>query len=165
MQRSHKGYLSAVNGYIEETEWDVVEDKTDWNHKIKGTRNLDVLQETDNLTQSSGTYYMEQEYTLETGKDYNMGMGLATDIKNTIKDSVPFASKEGTKSFFIGVLFDAYRGINNKLLENSILNYKEVISSEAEAIEKLNKNENRRKVIIIEASDTFKINSDSAYHI
>lgn len=137
MTYKHKGYLSAVNGYIEETEWDVVEDKTDWNHKIKGTRNLEVLQETDNLTQSSGTYYMEQEYTLETGKDYNMGMGLATDIKNTIKDSVPFASKEGTKSFFIGVLFDAYRGINNKLLENSILNYKEVISSEAEAIEKL----------------------------
>ena len=28
-----------------------------------------------------------------------------------------------------------------------------------------NKYENRRKVIIIEASDTFKINSDSVYHI
>lgn len=27
------------------------------------------------------------------------------------------------------------------------------------------KDENRRKIIIIEASDTFKINSDSAYHI
>ena len=80
---------------------------------------------------------MEQEYTIETGKDYNLGKGLATDIKNTIKDSVPFASKEGTKSFFIGVLFDAYRGVNNKLLENSILHYKEVISSETKAIEKL----------------------------
>ena len=28
-----------------------------------------------------------------------------------------------------------------------------------------NKNENGNKVIIIETSDTFKINSDSAYHI
>ena len=137
MTYKHKGYLSTVNGYIEETEWDVVEDKTNWNYKIKGTRNIDILPETDKLTQSSGTYYMEQEYTIETGKDYNLGKGLATDIKNTIKDSVPFASKEGTKSFFIGVLFDAYRGVNNKLLENSILHYKEVISSETEAIEKL----------------------------
>ena len=28
-----------------------------------------------------------------------------------------------------------------------------------------NKDENRRKIIIIEASDTFKINSGNAYHI
>ncbi len=28
-----------------------------------------------------------------------------------------------------------------------------------------NKDENRRKIIIIEASDNFKINSDSVYHI
>ena len=81
---------------------------------------------------------MEQEYTLETGKDYNMGMGLATDIKKHHK-KIQFLLqvKREQNHFFIGVLFDAYRGINNKLLENSILNYKEVISSEAEAIEKL----------------------------
>ena len=138
MTYDREGYLSTANGYVEESGWEVVEDKSDWKYRIEGERNLEVLSETDKLTQSSGAYYMKEDYTLKTGKDYNLGKGLVTDIKNTVKESVPFASKEGTKSFLIGVLLDAYRGVNNKILECSLDRYKGLISTETQAKERIN---------------------------
>ena len=81
---------------------------------------------------------MKEDYTLKTGNDYTFGKGLVTDIKNTVKESVPFASKEGTKSFLIGVLLDAYRGVNNKILECSLDRYKGLISTETQAKERIN---------------------------
>ena len=54
MTYDREGYLSTVNGYVEESGWEVVEDKSDWKYRIEGERNLEVLSETDKLPQSSG---------------------------------------------------------------------------------------------------------------
>lgn len=132
-----EGYLSSANGYIDERGWEVVEEKSDWKYKVESARKIEKLPETDKLTQSSGVYYMRDEYALITGKDYNLGQNLATDMKKSLDDSVPFKSKEGTKSFLLGLLFDAYRGILNKLLEGSLNNYKRTIAEELQAKSKL----------------------------
>ncbi|WP_307766792.1 PAAR-like protein [uncultured Prevotella sp.] len=130
MTYEREGYLSTTNGYVDERCWEIVEEKSDWKYRIKGKRSMEALLETDKLTQSSGIYYMKDKYTLLTGKDYNWGRSLITDMKNSFNNSIPIKSKEGTKSFLFGLLLDAYRGIGNKLLEGSLNNYKKTIVEE-----------------------------------
>ncbi|WP_282918267.1 PAAR-like protein [Porphyromonas macacae] len=137
MTYEREGYLSTTSGYVDERGWEIVEEKSDWRYKVESKRNLEILPTTDKLTQSDGTYYMKEEYTLQIGKDYNMARGLITDIKTSFKSSIPVVSKEGTKSFLAGVLLDTYRGIGNKLLENSLDNYKEAIIFEIRARTKM----------------------------
>lgn len=81
-----------------------------------------------------GIYYMKEDYTSITGKDYNVG-------KNTVKDGMnainPFKDKESRTMLLLDLAIDAYRGIGNKLLEGSLDNYKEAVSLEQEARNKL----------------------------
>ena len=130
-----QGYLSTTNGYVDERSWEVVENKSDWKHKLKNKRSIETLSETDKLTQSSGTYYMKEESTTIKGKDYNVGKNM---FKDGIKAINPFKDKESGAMFFLDLAIDAYRGVANKLLESSLDNYKEVIPLEQEARNKCN---------------------------
>lgn len=117
MTYEREGYLSSKDGYIEERNWEVVEDKSDWKYKVEGTRNSALLPSTDKLTQKEGTYYMKEEYALQTGKDYNIGKGICTDVRKAIN---PFSSKDSRVGFGIDLLIDLCQGISNKLLEGKL---------------------------------------------
>ena len=124
-----EGYLSTTKGYVDEKGWEVVEEKSNWKYRVESTRKIEKLPTTDKLTQSSGVYYMRDEYTYKTGKDYNIGKGLAKDLK---KSANPFGHM-----FAIGLLTDLSRGICNKLLEGKLDNYKEMLSAEQQARKKM----------------------------
>ncbi|MDY6205690.1 MAG: PAAR-like protein [Prevotella sp.] len=135
MTYEREGYLSTTSGYVDERGWEVVEEKSDWKYRLESKRSIENLPETDKLTQSSGTYYMKEEYANIKGKDYNVG-------KNTFKDGLnainPLKDKEGKAMFLLDLALDTYRGIVNKLLEGSFDNYKESIALEQDARDKHN---------------------------
>ena len=124
-----EGYLSTTKGYVDEKGWEVVEEKSNWKYRVESTRKIEKLPTTDKLTRSSGVYYMRDEYTHKTGKDYNIGKGLAKDLK---KSANPFGHM-----FAIGLLTDLSRGICNKLLEGKLDNYKEMLPAEQQARKKM----------------------------
>lgn len=72
---------------------------------------------------------MKDEYTLKTGKDYNIGKDLGKDIKKTMN---PFGHM-----FAIDLLIDLSRGVCNKLLEGKLENYKRFLTKEQEARNKM----------------------------
>lgn len=135
MTYEREGYLSTTSGYVDERGWEVVEERSDWKYRLESKRCIENLPETDKLTQSSGTYYMKEEYASIKGKDYNVG-------KNTFKDGLnainPLKDKEGRAMFLLDLALDIYRGIVNKLLEGSFDNYKEAIALEQDARDKYN---------------------------
>lgn len=81
MSYEREGYLSTTKGYIEEKSWETVEEKANWKYKATSIKLIEKISSTDKLTQSTGAYYMKEEYTLKTGKDYNIGKGLGSDFK------------------------------------------------------------------------------------
>lgn len=129
MTYERKGYLSTTSGYIDERGWEVVEEKSDWKYKVESARKIEKLPGTDKLTQPTGIYYMKDEYTLKTGKDYNIGKDLGKDIKKTMN---PFGHM-----FAIDLLIDLSRGVCNKLLEGKLENYKRLLTKEQETRNKM----------------------------
>ena len=125
MSYEREGYLSTTKGYIEEKSWETVEEKANWKYKATSTKSIEKISSTDKLTQSTGAYYMKEEYTLKTGKDYNIGKGLGSDFKKGIN---PFGHM-----FAIDLLIDLSRGICNKLLENKKKNYEKILTTEQKA--------------------------------
>lgn len=95
----------------------MVEEKSDWKYKVESTRTSETILSTDKLTQKEGTYYMKEEYALQTGKDYNIGKGIGKDMEKAIN---PFSSKDSRVRFGIDLLIDLCRGISNKLLEGKL---------------------------------------------
>ena len=125
MSYEREGYLSTTKGYIEEKGWETVEEKANWKYKATSTKSIEKISSTDKLTQSTGAYYMKEEYTLKTGKDYNIGKGLGSDLKKGIN---PFGHM-----FAIDLLIDLSRGICNKLLENKKKDYEKILTTEQKA--------------------------------
>ena len=124
-----EGYLSTTKGYVDEKGWEVVEEKSNWKYKVESPRKTQSLPATDKLRQTSGTYYMRDEYTLKTGRDYNIGKGLFKDLKRSAN---PFGHM-----FAIDLLIDLSRGISNKLLEGKLDDYKDILVKEQECLDKM----------------------------
>lgn len=125
MSYEREGYLSTTKGYIEEKGWETVEEKANWKYKATSTKSIEKISSTDKLTQSTGAYYMKEEYTLKTGKDYNIGKGLGSDLKKGINSF--------GHMFAIDLLIDLSRGICNKLLENKKKDYEKILTTEQKA--------------------------------
>lgn len=129
-----KGYLNSDKGYIQEQAMDVAPDKNSYKLRIKGKRTIETLPETDKLTQRNGVYYMDEEYKLTTGKDYNVGKEIYKDAKRTAKNAAkPFKDAQSRKMFLLDIFIDIYRGIGNKLLEGKLNDYEKTLGAEAKA--------------------------------
>lgn len=127
-------FLSAENGYIQEQGWDVAPDKNDYRYRIQGKRTVETLDEIDKLSGREGIYYMNEQYRLKTGKDYNLGKGLAKNMKDVAKDAInPLKDAESRRMFLLDLMVDLYRGIGNKLLEGNLGDYMDTLGAEARA--------------------------------